>query len=94
MNRSAIQPEPSIPHRKICASAAGSIRDAGNDIGNDIECLKLNGGCYRLCAHPYVNLIALLTRIILASLAAIQTAALELPSRAESRDYQFIHGVG
>src|ERR1700719_4410786 len=28
-----------IPHRKICASAADSIRDAGNDIGNDIECL-------------------------------------------------------
>src|ERR1700693_4461979 len=37
MNRSAIQPEPRIPHRKICASAAAAIRDAGNDIGNDIE---------------------------------------------------------
>ena len=33
MNRSAIQPEPRIPHRKMGASLGGAIRDAGRDAG-------------------------------------------------------------
>jgi hypothetical protein len=37
MNRSAIQPEPRIPHRKMGASLGGAIRDAGKDEGSDIE---------------------------------------------------------
>src|SRR6476620_1132499 len=38
MNRSAIQPEPRMPQRRTGASLAGLIRDAGNDVGNDMEC--------------------------------------------------------
>jgi hypothetical protein len=37
MKRSAIQPGPMIPQRKTGASAAGSIRDVGKEIGRDIE---------------------------------------------------------
>ena len=45
INRSAIQPEPRIPHRKTGASLGGAIRDAGSDIE------KLRRVCYRLYAH-------------------------------------------
>jgi hypothetical protein len=36
MNRSAIHPEPRIPQRMTGASLEGSIRDTGNDLGNDM----------------------------------------------------------
>src|SRR4029077_2034421 len=40
MNRSAIQPEPRSPQRKVGASLAGAIRDAGNKVGRGIEQAK------------------------------------------------------
>src|SRR5258705_13896154 len=72
MNRSAIQPEPRIPHRKICASAAASIRDPGNDIGNDIECIKnLMVAAIASPLTPYANLLVVLTRIIFIRLVVV-----------------------
>src|ERR1700680_3515884 len=79
MNRSAIQPEPRIPHRKICASAAGSIRDAGNDIGNGIECLNNDGGCYASALIPKQARLCFFARMILLGLSIRFTATIHVP---------------
>src|ERR1700751_2108794 len=53
-NRSAIQPEPRIPQRKMGASLAGAIRDVGNKVGKGIEHPKQRWWFLRLTGHSMV----------------------------------------